>query len=52
MLLFLDHEISRRVAVVHVAGMVYLAGVEKNPLSRRGLACVDMGYNAYIAHVG
>ena len=52
MFLFLDHEIGRRIAVMHVAGVVYLAGIEENPLGRRGLACVDMGDNAYIAHIG
>src|SRR5262249_37426526 len=50
-LLLLLHPIHRRGAFMHLADLVALAGVEEDPLSRRGLAGIDVGHDAEIAVV-
>ena len=49
--LLLDHEVRRRVCVVDVAGVVYLAGVEEDALGCRSLARVDVGDDADVAYI-
>jgi hypothetical protein len=34
---------------MHLADLVGLAGIEQNPLGRRGLARIDMGNNPEVA---
>jgi len=51
-LALLHHEVGRRVAVVDVAVLVDLLGVEEDALGRGGLAGVDMRDDADVADVG
>ena len=48
-LLLLGHEVHGGRAVVHLAHAVDLAGVEENALRERGLARVNVRYDAYVA---
>ena len=48
-LLLLRHPVHRRGAFVHLADLVVDAGVEQDPLGRRGLARVDMGHDPDVA---
>ena len=48
-LLFLDHPVHRRGALVHFAEFVRLAGIEQNALGRRGLAGVDVRHDPDIS---
>ena len=50
-LLLLLHEVHGRGAVVHLADLVGLAGVEEDPLGRGRLAGIDVGHDAEIAVV-
>ena len=50
-LLLLNHPVHRGAAIVHLADLVVLAGIEKDTLRRRRLAGVDVGHNADVAHV-
>ena len=48
-LLFLLHPIHNRGTVVHFTDLMGQAGIKKYTLSGRGLACIYMGDDAYIA---
>ena len=48
-LLLLLHPVHGRGAVMHLADLVGLAGVEEDPLGRRRLAGVDMRHDAEVA---
>ncbi|SST11395.1 Uncharacterised protein [Acinetobacter baumannii] len=48
-LLLLDHPVHGRRAVMDLAHLVVDAGVEEDPLGRRGLAGVDVGDDADVA---
>ena len=48
-LLFLDHPVHRRGALVHFAEFVRFAGVEENALGRRGFTRVDVRHDADIS---
>src|SRR5690606_1390212 len=48
-LLLLLHPVHRRGAVVHLADLVALAGVEQDALRRRRLAGVDVRHDAEVA---
>ena len=50
-LALLHHEVGGCVAVMHVAVLVDLAGVEKYPLGCRGLSRIYVGDNADVAYV-
>ena len=49
-LLLLHHPVHRRSAFVHFANFVIDAGVEEHALSGGGLAGIDVGHDADIAH--
>ena len=50
--LLLLHPVHRRGAIMHLADLVGLAGVEQDPLGRRGLARVDMGNDPEVTVAG
>ena len=49
-LLLLDHPVHGRGALVDLADLVVLAGVEEDALGGRGLARVDVGHDADVAN--
>ena len=49
-LLFLDHEVHRRGAIVHLADLVVFTRIIQNTLGRRRFAAVDVSHNAEVAH--
>src|SRR5208282_2666469 len=49
-LLLLHHPVHRRSAFVHLADLVVDAGVEEHALGSGGLAGIDVGHDADIAH--
>jgi hypothetical protein len=51
-LALLDHEVGRGIAVMDIAVLVDLAGIEKNALGSGGFTCVDMRNNSDVAYVG
>ena len=50
--LLLHHEVGCGIALMYLAGLVDLAGVEEDALGRGGLARVDVGHDADVAYVG
>ena len=50
-LLFLNHEVHRRRAIVHFADLVVLARIVEDSLGCRGLAAVNVRHDAEIAHM-
>ncbi len=51
-LLLLLHPVHRRGAIMHLADLVGLAGIEQDPLGRRGLARIDMGNDPEVTVAG